>query len=48
MGKFRCPNLHDNEYGEEVCRFTGCPCDCSCRSECVFSTCFDHETGEDD
>lgn len=45
---FRCPNLHDNEYGEEVCRYTDTPCDCNSRSECVFSKCWDGIPGEND
>lgn len=43
---FRCCNLRENEYGKEVCRFTGTPCNCNSRQECNFSDCFDHEVGE--
>ena len=42
MSDFKCCNLTENEYGESVCRYTNCPCDCSSRDECVFSPCFDN------
>jgi len=48
MNGFKCVNTITNEYGEEVCRYTGCPCDCSSRSECCISDCFDGETGDFD
>ena len=45
---YDCPNLHENEYGEEVCRYTDCPCYCHSRKECNFSPCFDGVPSEFD
>jgi len=43
-----CPNLHENEYGEKVCRYTDCPCNCHSRKDCRFSTYFDGVSSEFD
>ena len=48
MNDYICPNLHENEYGEEVCRYTDCPCDCHSRKDCCFSPCFDGVSSEFD